>query len=210
MPPLQLAFLTSVPTSTTTMMPTAGVRRELRRIPLLGTRLNRGHEAGSGARGVRSDRCKDPVGTEGEAPTGSRSKLRLQPLSSRRSSFGRRPLEGQGGLRVGLDHLPVVRLGGLQDTLPRGPLSAEGGHKRAVLAAQDHYVWIRLVQVVAELWKPSLYHPHHAPPPPSGERYHEGREEEISSRCSGRNSRCSPSTQRTSTATYSSPPQRLT
>src|SRR5215207_2532758 len=55
------------------------------------------------------------------------------------------------GLRVRLDDLPVVLLGGLQDALPRGPLRAEGCHKRAVLAAQHHYVRVRLLQIVVEL-----------------------------------------------------------
>src|SRR5918993_1805486 len=54
-------------------------------------------------------------------------------------------------VRVGLDQPPVVLLGGLRDALPRGPYCAEGCHERAVLAAQDHYVWVRLVQVVVEL-----------------------------------------------------------
>src|SRR5215204_570120 len=54
-------------------------------------------------------------------------------------------------VRVGLHQPPVVLLGGLHDALPRGPSCAEGGHERAVLAAQDHYVWVRLVQVVVEL-----------------------------------------------------------
>src|SRR5918995_7334149 len=97
----------------------------------------------------RSDRCRDPVGTEGGAPTGSRSKLRLKPLS-KRSSFG----------RLLLDQLHVVLLGGLHDTLPRGPPSAEGGYKRAVLAAQYDYVWVRLVHVVVELGEHLHLHAH--------------------------------------------------
>src|SRR5215217_6350946 len=54
-------------------------------------------------------------------------------------------------VRVGLHQPPVVLLGGFHDTLPRGSPSAEGGHKRPVLAAQHHYVRVRLVQVVVEL-----------------------------------------------------------
>ena len=49
------------------------------------------------------------------------------------------------------DQLVVVLLGGLRDAFSRGPPSAEGGHKRAVLAAQCDYVRVRLVYVVVEL-----------------------------------------------------------
>src|SRR5215204_2947502 len=59
MPPLQLAFLTSVPTSTTTMMPTAGVRRELRRMPLPRTPVNKGMEKGRGCQQVSSPRAPE-------------------------------------------------------------------------------------------------------------------------------------------------------
>ena len=45
-------------------------------------------------------------------------------------------------VRVGLDQPPVVLFGGLHDALSRGSLSAECCHERAVLAAQDHYVWV--------------------------------------------------------------------
>ena len=50
-----------------------------------------------------------------------------------------------------LDQPPVVFLCGLHDTLPGGPPGAEGGHELDVLAAQDNYVWVRLVYVVVEL-----------------------------------------------------------
>src|SRR5215210_4925428 len=55
------------------------------------------------------------------------------------------------GARGYLDQPPVVFLCGLHDTLPGGPPGAEGGHERAVRAAQDNYVWVRLVYVVVEL-----------------------------------------------------------
>jgi hypothetical protein len=43
-------------------------------------------------------------------------------------------------VRVGFDQPPVILLGGLYDALPRGPLRAESGSERAVLATQDDYV----------------------------------------------------------------------
>ena len=48
----------------------------------------------------------------------------------------------------------VVLAGGFDDSFPRGPLRAEGGHVRAVLAPElDDELGPRLVQVVAELGK---------------------------------------------------------
>src|SRR5215212_5853133 len=61
-------------------------------------------------------------------------------------------------VRVGLEQPPVVLLGGLHDALPGSPSRAEGGHERAFLAAQDHYVWVRLVYVVDELGEQQLFH----------------------------------------------------
>src|ERR671910_1796010 len=106
----------------------------------------------------RSDRCGDPIGTEGGAPTGSRSKLRLKPLS-KRSSFGRLLLEGPSTPRWprSTSRSPPWRPPRYP---PSWPPSAEGGHKRAVLAAQYDYVWIRLVYVVVELGVQLLLHDH--------------------------------------------------
>jgi hypothetical protein len=39
------------------------------------------------------------------------------------------------------------------------PSRAEGRHERAVLAAQDHYVWVRLVEVVVELGEERYFYP---------------------------------------------------
>src|SRR5215216_6272570 len=124
-------------------------KAQFRRIPLLGTRLNRGHEAGAGARGVRSDRCEDPVGTGGKpqpdhALSFASSRSLSAPLSV--AAFSKAQV-----LSVRLEQPPVVLPGGLHETLTRGSPSAEGGHKRAVLAAQHHYVRVRLVQIVVEL-----------------------------------------------------------
>ena len=48
----------------------------------------------------------------------------------------------------------VVLAGGFDDSFPRGPCRAEGGHVRAVLAPEhDDEVGPRLVQVVAERGK---------------------------------------------------------
>jgi hypothetical protein len=62
--------------------------------------------------------------------------------------------------RVGmsLDELPIVLPGGFIDALSGGTTGAEGCHERAVLAAQDHYVWVRLVKIVVELGKSALFH----------------------------------------------------
>src|SRR5215207_6410291 len=94
--------------------------------------------------------------------------LRKLEVQLRRISLPRTPVNNKGApglsaplsvavssksrkVRVGLHQPPVVLLGGLRDALPRGPSCAEGCHERAVLAARDHYVWVRLVQVVVEL-----------------------------------------------------------
>src|SRR5215208_1003423 len=61
-------------------------------------------------------------------------------------------------VRVGFDQPSEILLGGLYDALPRGPLRAEGCHERTVLAAQDHYVRVRFVQVVVKLRKAELFH----------------------------------------------------
>jgi hypothetical protein len=61
-------------------------------------------------------------------------------------------------VRGGLDQPPVALLGDLHDALPPGPSGAEGCHERAVLAAQDHYVWVRLLYVVVELGEEQLFH----------------------------------------------------
>src|SRR5215208_4190371 len=61
-------------------------------------------------------------------------------------------------VRVGLHQPPVVLLGGLYDALLSSPSYAEGGHERTVLAAQDHYVRVRLVKVVVERGKAELFH----------------------------------------------------
>jgi hypothetical protein len=60
-------------------------------------------------------------------------------------------------IRVGLHQPPVVLLGGLYDALLSSPSCAEGCHERPVLAAQDHYVWVRLVKEVVELGKAELF-----------------------------------------------------
>src|SRR5918994_7934610 len=62
------------------------------------------------------------------------------------------------GACVHLDQLEVVLLGGLRDASPRSPPSAEGCHKRAVLAAQCDYVRVRLVYVIVELGEHLLFH----------------------------------------------------
>ena len=56
-------------------------------------------------------------------------------------------------VRVLPDQRRVVLSGGFDDAFPRGPFRAEGGHEGAVLATQDEYVGVRLVQVVAERGK---------------------------------------------------------
>src|SRR5687768_2376745 len=104
---------------------------------------------------------------------------------------------------MSLDELPIILPGGFIDALSGGAHCAEGCHERAVLAAQENYVWIRLVDVVVELGKPELFHLLLSPP--TRER-HQGLGGEISSRSSGQNSRYCRSGKRTSTATYSSPP----
>ena len=61
-------------------------------------------------------------------------------------------------VHVGLHQPPVVLLGGLEDALCGSPSCAEGSHERAALAAQDHYVWVRLVYVIVELGQCVLFH----------------------------------------------------
>jgi hypothetical protein len=59
---------------------------------------------------------------------------------------------------VSLDKLPTILLSGFEDALLGGTPCAESCHERAVLAAQDHYVWIRLVEEVVELGKAELFY----------------------------------------------------
>src|SRR5215213_436904 len=59
---------------------------------------------------------------------------------------------------VSPDKLPIILLGSFDDALRGGAPSAEGRNEGAVLAAQDHYVRVRLVEVVVELGKPELFH----------------------------------------------------
>ena len=49
--------------------------------------------------------------------------------------------------------LPVILPSRFDDALPRSATRAEGSHKRVVLATEDHYVRIRLVEVVVERGK---------------------------------------------------------
>jgi hypothetical protein len=60
---------------------------------------------------------------------------------------------GNVAKRAGMspDKLPIISLSGFDDALLGGTPCAEGSHERAVLATQDHYVWVRLVEVVVEL-----------------------------------------------------------
>ena len=55
-----------------------------------------------------------------------------------------------------LAQLPIVLLGSFNDALLGCASGAEGGHQGVVLAAQDHYVGVGLVQVVVELGKVEL------------------------------------------------------
>src|SRR5215212_2577886 len=105
----------------------------------------------------RSDRCGDPVGTGEPRPDHALSFASSRSLSAPHSAA---TFSKAQGLRLRLDQLPVVLLGGLHDTLPRSPQSAEGGHKRAVLAAQYDYVWVRHVYVVVELGEHLHLHAH--------------------------------------------------
>jgi hypothetical protein len=61
---------------------------------------------------------------------------------------------------ISLDELPLVLLGSFEDALRGSPSCAEGGHERAVMAAQDHYVWVRLVYVVAEFGEEPFFFTH--------------------------------------------------
>src|SRR5215218_4198491 len=94
----------------------------------------------------------DPVGTEGDAPTGSRC-ASLGALSLLVFVFSK-----VQGACVHFDQLEVVLLGGLRDAFSRSPHNAEGGHKRAVLAAQCDNIRIRLVYIVVELGEHLLLH----------------------------------------------------
>jgi hypothetical protein len=55
--------------------------------------------------------------------------------------------------------LAIVLPGSLENPLPRCTNRAEGRHERAVLESQDHNVWVRLVEEVAEGRKPVIFHP---------------------------------------------------
>ena len=59
---------------------------------------------------------------------------------------------------VSPDKLPIILLGSFDDALRGGAPCAEGRNEGAVLAAQHHYVWVRLVKVIVELWKPALFY----------------------------------------------------
>jgi hypothetical protein len=54
---------------------------------------------------------------------------------------------------------PIVFLGGLDDAFLGGSLRTEAGHQGAILTAQDHYVRVRLVEVIVKLGKSELFHP---------------------------------------------------
>src|SRR3712207_6556931 len=56
------------------------------------------------------------------------------------------------------DKLPIVLLGGLDNALLGCPSRAQASYQGAILTTQDHYVWVRLVEVVAKLGKPGLFH----------------------------------------------------
>jgi len=58
---------------------------------------------------------------------------------------------------VSPDKLPIILLGGFDDTLLGGTPRAEARHERAVLAAQDNYVRVRLLEVVVALGKPEPF-----------------------------------------------------
>jgi hypothetical protein len=65
---------------------------------------------------------------------------------------------GTKRVSVSLDKLSTILLSGFEDALLSGTSCAESCHERAILAAQDDYVWIRLVEVVAERWKLELFY----------------------------------------------------
>src|SRR5215207_5226536 len=79
--------------------------------------------------------------------------LRKLEVQLRRISLPRTPVNNKGapGLSAPLSVAVSSKSRKVRVGLPRGPSCAEGCHERAVLAAQDHYVWVRLVQVVVEL-----------------------------------------------------------
>src|SRR5215213_5640634 len=108
----------------------------------------------------RSDRCGDPVGTGGRKPRPDHALSFASRAASLGAPHSAAFFSKAQGLRFRLDQLPVVLLGSLHDTLPRCPPSAEGGHKRAVLAAQHDYVWVRLVYVVVEVGEHLHLHAH--------------------------------------------------
>jgi hypothetical protein len=58
---------------------------------------------------------------------------------------------------VSLEKLPTILLSGFEDALLGGTSCAESCHERAVLTAQDHYVWIRLVKIVVEREKHEFF-----------------------------------------------------
>jgi hypothetical protein len=93
-----------------------------------------------------------PVGTKGDAPTGSR---RASPCAPSPLVVVFSKVHGDC---VHFDQLEVVFLGGLRDAFSHSTPSAEGGHKRAVLAAQCDYVRVRLINVVVELGEHLLLH----------------------------------------------------
>ena len=79
-------------------------------------------------------------------------------LQVKRSSFGRRLLEHPKGPRGprSASRSPPWRPPRCPPSWPLG--RCEGCHERAVLAAQDHYVWVRVVEVVVELGEQQLFH----------------------------------------------------
>jgi hypothetical protein len=61
-------------------------------------------------------------------------------------------------VRMSPDKLLVILFSSFDDALSGGTPRAEGCHEGAILTAQNHYVWVRLVEVVVELGKPELLH----------------------------------------------------
>src|ERR671921_338638 len=60
---------------------------------------------------------------------------------------------------VSPDKLPTILPSCFEDVLLGGTPCAESCHERAILAAQDHDVWIRLVKIVVERRKLEVFHP---------------------------------------------------
>ena len=141
---------------------------EVRRIYIPRTWVNKGTRQGPELEGSAPISAKIRSGRRGEAPTGSRSKLRLKPLSLS-APLAVATFSKAQGLSVRLEQPPVVLLGGFLDTLPRGSPSAEGGHKRPVLAAQHHYVRVRLIPGSSRTWRAMAHPPRPLllPTPPS-------------------------------------------